>query len=108
MTDEELRSYEYKVREAKRIKDTIKAIDDFVEKMKITGKCDEIKFTYHGKCETGGFGFEVGEYYDMGFGVTPESLHISKQEFEELFTRPIINYILSIKEQKLKEFEELK
>jgi hypothetical protein len=108
MNDEELRSYEYKVREAKRIKDTIKAIDDLMEKLKLTGKCDEINFTYHGRCEHSLFGFEEGEYYDMSFSISSESLHVRKKEFEELFTNPILRSILLIKENKLKEFEDLK
>lgn len=108
MTDDELNKLKNRLKHAESLNNTANKIDTIVDKLEIGGKCEEIKFRSWEKADGSGFGMmDPGEEYWGITEISPETLGVSKETFDNWYTQFILKRLLELKDSLLKEYSEL-
>ena len=107
MKEQELFDLKRKLEKAEKLKQSISNIDKILDKInKLSSKCERIDFKYYGESD-GGFGFETGEWVNMGLSITPETLGMSEEDYHQCFSKPLINHLKEIRNEIQKNFNKL-
>ncbi len=108
MDDLQLRNLRSKLDKADKLKKSIDNIYKIIDNISI-GKCTSIEYEYSGPSV--GMCFQLD---DIGEGnytyiqpITAKTLGINSADYDEWFSIPIKNYLLSLKEKLQKDFEDL-
>jgi len=109
ITDNELSLLKNKLNKAEKIKTSINNIDKIIENIK-NGECTEISYNYHAPSK--GLPFQLdyegeGDYCYIQ-RINHTSLGFSESQYHECFSKPLRDYIITLKENLQKELEELK
>lgn len=108
MTDQEYIILKNRIKQAEDLSNTINKIDAIISKLEITGKCEGIRFGNWEKADNSGFGMmEPGKQYWGITEISPQTLGVSKDVFDNWYTEFILGRLLELKDSILKEYSVL-